>query len=88
DDVLLRHAAVAEALAFAVPHPTLGEEVHAAVVLKGEATERELRAYCAERLAEYKVPRRFHVLDALPRGATGKLQRITMAKALNLTGDA
>ena len=88
DDVLLRHAAVAEALAFAVPHPTLGEEVHAAVVLKGDATERELRAYCAERLAEYKVPRRFHVLDALPRGATGKLQRITMAKALNLTGEA
>jgi len=87
DDVLLRHAAVAEALAFAVPHPTLGEEVHAAVVLKDEATERELRAYCAEHLAEFKVPRRFHMLDALPRGATGKLQRITMAKALNLTGD-
>ncbi len=88
DDILLRHAAVAEALAFAVPHPTLGEEVHAAVVLKGEATERELRTYCAEHLAEFKVPRRFHVLEALPRGATGKLQRITMAKALNLTGDA
>jgi len=87
DDILLRHAAVAEALAFAVPHPTLGEEVHAAVVLKGDATERELRAYCAEHLAEYKVPRRFHVLEALPRGATGKLQRITMAKALDLTGD-
>jgi acyl-CoA synthetase (AMP-forming)/AMP-acid ligase II len=87
DDILLRHAAVAEALAFAVPHPTLGEEVHAAVVLKGDATERDLRAYCAEHLAEYKVPRRFHVLEALPRGATGKLQRITMAKALNLTGE-
>ena len=88
DDVLLRHAAVAEALAFAVPHATLGEEVHAAVVLKGEATERELRAYCAERLAEFKVPRRFHMLEALPRGATGKLQRINMAKLLNLTSDA
>lgn len=87
DDVLLRHAAVAEALAFAVPHATLGEEVHAAVVLTGDATERELRAYCAEYLAEFKVPRRFHMLDALPRGATGKLQRINMAKLLDLTSD-
>ncbi|MGI8857541.1 MAG: acyl--CoA ligase [Thermomicrobiales bacterium] len=87
DDVLLRHAAVAEAVAFAVPHATLGEEVHAAVVLKGEATERELRAYCAERLAEFKVPRRFHMLEAIPRGATGKLQRINMAKLLDLTSD-
>lgn len=88
DDVLLRHAAVAEAVAFAVPHATLGEEVHAAVVLKGAATERELRAFCAERLAEFKVPRRFHMLEAIPRGATGKLQRINMAKLLDLTGDA
>ncbi len=88
DDVLLRHAAVAEAVAFAVPHPTLGEEVHAAVVLKGDATERELRTYCAERLAEFKVPRRFHMLEAIPRGATGKLQRINMAKLLDLTSDA
>jgi acyl-CoA synthetase (AMP-forming)/AMP-acid ligase II len=87
DDVLLRHPAVGEAVAFAVPHATLGEEVHAAVVLKGDATERELRAYCAERLAEYKVPRRFHMLEAIPRGATGKLQRINMAKLLDLTSD-
>jgi acyl-CoA synthetase (AMP-forming)/AMP-acid ligase II len=87
DDVLLRHPAIGEAVAFAVPHATLGEEVHAAVVLKGDATERELRAYCAERLAEYKVPRRFHMLEAIPRGATGKLQRINMAKLLDLTSD-
>ena len=84
DDVLLRHPAVAEALAFAVPHPTLGEEVHAAVVLKAEATERELRDHCARSLADFKVPRRIHVLEALPRGATGKLQRITMAQTLGL----
>lgn len=84
DDVLLRHPAVAEALAFAVPHPNLGEEVHAAVVLKGEATERELRDHCARFLADFKVPRRIHVLEAIPRGATGKLQRITMARTLGL----
>lgn len=87
DDVLLRHPAVAEALAFAVPHRTLGEDVHAAVVLRGDATERELRQHAAAALAEFKVPRRIHVLDALPRGATGKLQRITMAKTMGITGE-
>lgn len=84
DDVLLRHPAVAEALAFAVPHKTLGEEVHAAVVLKGEATERELRDHCVAHLAEFKAPRVIHILSELPRGATGKLQRITMARTLGL----
>ena len=87
DDVLLRHPAVAEALAFAVPHVTLGEEVHAAVVLREgmSASERELRDHCARLLADFKVPRAIHILSALPRGATGKLQRITMAKTLGLT---
>jgi acyl-CoA synthetase (AMP-forming)/AMP-acid ligase II len=85
DDVLLRHPAVAEALAFAVPHKTLGEDVHAAVVLKAEADEKGLREYCARSLADFKVPRQIHILDALPRGATGKLQRISMAKTLGIT---
>jgi acyl-CoA synthetase (AMP-forming)/AMP-acid ligase II len=84
DDALLRHAAVAEAIAFAVPHPTLGEEINAAVVLKGEASEADLRAHCARLLAEFKVPRKIHIRDELPRGATGKLQRINMAQLLGL----
>jgi acyl-CoA synthetase (AMP-forming)/AMP-acid ligase II len=87
DDILLRHPAIAEALAFAVPHKTLGEDIQAAVVLKGETTENELRAYCATLLAEYKIPRKIHILKELPRGATGKLQRINMAKTLNLTDE-
>lgn len=87
DDVLLRHPAVAEALAFAVPHKTLGEEVHAAVVVNGSVSEQDLRTHCAQSLADFKVPRRIHMLEALPRGATGKLQRITMAKTLGLTSD-
>jgi acyl-CoA synthetase (AMP-forming)/AMP-acid ligase II len=87
DDVLLRHPAVAEALAFAVPHKSLGEDIHAAVVLRAEASERELRDHCAAALAEFKVPRVIHVLEELPRGATGKLQRINMARMLNLTGN-
>jgi acyl-CoA synthetase (AMP-forming)/AMP-acid ligase II len=86
DDILLRHPAVAEALAFAVPHRSLGEDVAAAVVLKDGAAceEQELRDWCATQLAEFKVPRRIYLLESLPRGATGKLQRITMAKTLGL----
>ncbi|NNJ10367.1 AMP-binding protein [Chloroflexales bacterium ZM16-3] len=84
DDVLLRHPAVAEALSFAVPHKTLGEDIHAAVVLRAEASEKELREHCARSLADFKVPRQIHILEALPRGATGKLQRITMAKTLGI----
>jgi acyl-CoA synthetase (AMP-forming)/AMP-acid ligase II len=85
DDVLLRYPAVAEALAFAVPHKTLGEDIHAALVLKAPATEQELREHCAALLADFKVPRKFHILEQLPRGATGKPQRISMAKQLGIT---
>ena len=84
DDILLRHPAVAEALAFAVPHKSLGEDIHAAVVLKAEAGEKELLAYCSTMLADFKVPKQVHILDQLPRGATGKLQRLAMAKLLNI----
>ncbi|MBN3942981.1 acyl--CoA ligase [Nostoc sp. NMS9] len=84
DDVLLRHPAVAEALAFAVPHKSLGEDIHAAVVLKAEAGEKELLAHCATMLADFKVPKQIHILDQLPRGATGKLQRLAMSKLLNI----
>ncbi|QLE43652.1 AMP-dependent synthetase [Nostoc sp. C052] len=84
DDVLLRHPAVAEALAFAVPHKSLGEDIHAAVVLKAEVSEKELLTHCSNMLADFKVPKQVHILDQLPRGATGKLQRLAMAKLLNI----
>ncbi|MEH2412931.1 acyl--CoA ligase [Nostoc sp.] len=84
DDVLLRHPAVAEALAFAVPHKSLGEDIHAAVVLKAEAGEKELLTHCSTMLADFKVPKQVHILEQLPRGATGKLQRLAMAKLLNI----
>ncbi|MEH1788138.1 MAG: acyl--CoA ligase [Nostoc sp.] len=84
DDVLLRHPAVAEALAFAVPHKSLGEDIHAVVVLKAEASEKELLAHCSTMLADFKVPKQVHILEQLPRGATGKLQRLAMAKLLNI----
>ena len=86
DDVLLRHPAVGQAVAFAMAHPKLGEEVAAAVVLQdgAEASERELRAHVSRHLASFKVPRLVVFLDEIPRGATGKVQRIGLADKLGL----
>lgn len=75
DEVLLLHPAVAEAVCFGAPHPMWGEEVQAVVVLQGEVTERELIRHCQQHLAEFKIPRRLHFVEAIPRGATGKVQR-------------
>ena len=88
DEALLGHPAVAQAVTFAMPHPRLGEEVAAAVVAVGGShpDERELRRFLAQSLAAFKVPRRILVLDELPKGATGKLQRIGLAERLGLTG--
>jgi long-chain acyl-CoA synthetase len=77
EEVLYEHAAVAEAAVVGVPHPTHGEEVGAAVVLKpgAEATPEELRAFCKERVAAYKYPRHVWLQAALPKTATGKVLR-------------
>src|SRR5205807_1538187 len=82
DDVLLQHPAVAEAVAFGLPHPTWGEEVAVAVVLREPVAERELLRYCRERLADFKVPKRVFIVDEIPRTATGKVQRRGVAAAL------
>ena len=84
DEVLTRHSAVAQAVTFAVPHPTLGEDVAAAIVLKqgAQATESELRDFVAARLAEFKTPKQILIVDEIPRGPTGKLQRIGLADKL------
>jgi acyl-CoA synthetase (AMP-forming)/AMP-acid ligase II len=79
DAALLAHPAVAEAASFAAPDPKYGEEVHAAIVLRGDATAEELRAFCASRLADFKVPKVFHMVKELPRGPTGKVQRRHLA---------
>ena len=88
DEVLLDHPAVAEAVAFGIPHPTHGEEPSAAVVLEGEATPAELVAYCKTRLADFKCPRVIHIVEQIPRGATGKLQRRFVAEAFSGQGAA
>jgi oxalate---CoA ligase len=82
DEVLESHPAVAEAVCFGVPHPTWGEEVAAVVVLNAPATEKELIAFCRQRLADFKVPKRVYIVEAIPKGPTGKVQRRMLAQQL------
>lgn len=86
DDVLQAHDAVAQVVTFAMPHDKLGEDVAAIVVLAEgqDATERELKDYAAQKLADFKVPRTILFKDEIPKGATGKLQRIGLAEKLGL----
>lgn len=86
DEVLMDHPAVAQAVTFAVPHPKLGEDIAAAIVLKegAAASEADIRSFARERLMDGKVPRTVVLLDEIPKGATGKLQRIGLAKKLGL----
>jgi len=86
DEALMDHPAVAQVVCFGVKHDKLGEDVAAAVVLRegATATEAELRAFVGEKLAAFKVPRRVLFLAEIPKGATGKLQRIGLAEKLGL----
>lgn len=86
DDVLLEHPAVQQAVTFGMAHKSLGEEVAAAIVLVEGASlaPSELQAFAAASLAPYKVPKKIVILDEVPKGATGKVQRIGLAKLLGL----
>jgi len=86
DAVLLENPCVAEAACFGVADPIYGEEVHAAVVLKKQLPEEELISFCRERLAGFKVPRKIHIMDSIPRAATGKIQRRTLSQLFTTTG--
>jgi acyl-CoA synthetase (AMP-forming)/AMP-acid ligase II len=85
EEVLLGHPAVADAICFGIDDEKYGERVGAAVALKGEADDRELIAHCRERLAAFKVPEVVHVLEAIPRTATGKVQRKRVGQSLSQT---
>jgi acyl-CoA synthetase (AMP-forming)/AMP-acid ligase II len=84
DEVLLKHPAVAAAVTFGYAHPTLGEDVAAAVVLHEPhgATEKALIKYCRESLAEYKCPKKIYLVKSIPTTATGKVRRRAVAAAL------
>ncbi|HUF64108.1 MAG TPA: non-ribosomal peptide synthetase [Verrucomicrobiales bacterium] len=88
DEVLLQHPAVTQAVAFSVPDARLGEEIAAAVVCSPgvRIEERELRKWVADRLAAFKAPRRVLFLEDIPKGATGKIQRLQLAKQLGIDG--
>ena len=78
---------MAQAVTFALPHEKLGEEVAAALVLKegAQTSEGEIREFASQRLADFKVPRKVIILDEIPKGPTGKMQRIGLAEKLGLT---
>jgi len=86
DEVLMDHPAILQVVTFAVPHERLGEDVAAAIVLRAGAslTEKEVREFAARRLADFKVPRKVRFVAEIPKGATGKLQRIGLAAKLGL----
>jgi len=86
EDVLLRHPAVQEAAVFGFPHPRLGEEVGAAVVLRedAEVTAADLRRMAAACLADFKIPRRIVFVTEIPKGRTGKYQRARLAGQLDV----
>ncbi|MDH5749323.1 MAG: AMP-binding protein, partial [Rhodospirillales bacterium] len=86
DEIFMDHPAVQQVVTFAMPHDKLGEEVAAAVVLREgkSADEASLKAFASEKLADFKVPRKILILEEIPKGATGKLQRIGLAEKLGL----
>ena len=88
DEALLSHPAVAEAVCFGIPDRTYGEAVAAAVVLQGSATSAELIAHCRSSLSDFKCPKVIHIVDSIPRGATGKIQRRNVAASLGTTDQA
>ncbi len=87
DAVLMKHAAVQQAVAFAIPDPQLGEEIGAAVVRCTHVSDRELLEHAATLLADFKLPRKIIFVPEIPKGPTGKLQRIGLAKRLGVTMD-
>ncbi len=86
DEVLMDHPAVMQAVTFSLPHDKLGEDVGAAIVVRqgSSVSSKELRRFAAGRLVDFKVPRRIVFLDEIPKGPTGKLQRIGLAEKLGL----
>ncbi|MEJ2344485.1 MAG: AMP-binding protein [Gammaproteobacteria bacterium] len=90
DEVLYQHPAVLEAAAFPVPDKRYGQEIMAGVVLKPEAQcdEGELETFCEGKLGGYKCPRKIWLLDTLPKGPSGKIQRLKLAELVEQPANA
>ena len=88
DETLLNHPNILQAVSFAIPHPKLGEDIAAVVVLQDNesVTEWEIQKFLSSRLADFKIPSHILILDEIPKGSTGKIQRIGLAKKLNQLG--
>ena len=86
DEILMDHPNVEQVVTFSIPHDKLGEEIAAAIVLnqQGTPSEEELKTYAASKLSDFKVPRKIIFLEEIPKGATGKLQRIGLSEKLGL----
>jgi acyl-CoA synthetase (AMP-forming)/AMP-acid ligase II len=80
DDALYKHPAILEAAAVGIPDANYGQEILAAIVLKpgARATEAELRSFCERELGRYKTPKTFRFFDELPKGPSGKVQRLKL----------
>ena len=90
DDVLNAHPHIADAAAFAIPHRTLGEIVGAALVPMPDAilSEQDVARFAEERLLSIKIPRRFIIVDQIPRGPSGKIKRHILAELAQQEGPA
>lgn len=84
DQAFMRHPEVAQAAAYAVPHPRLGEDVAAAVILRpgAQVTPTELREFLTTQLAPFKIPHRITIVDQLPKGISGKVQRQRLSEMM------
>ena len=84
--MLMDHPSVRQCVTFAVPHDRLGEDVAAVIVLRDGAAEdiEAIRSHAGAHLAKFKVPAKIFFMDEIPKGATGKLQRIGLAQKLGL----
>ena len=80
DEALLRHPAVLEAASVGIPDPGYGQEIRACIVLKpgARASVKELREFCLRELGRYKTPKEFKFLAELPKGPSGKVQRLKL----------
>ena len=86
--MLTRHEHVLQVVTFSIHHLKLGEDIAAVVVLKKEINskidEKDLKNFCKNKLEDFKIPNKIIFLEEIPKGATGKIQRIGMAKKLGL----